>query len=49
MDIITLYDMLCAALTRYEEDDGSGDAGDAGERLYCELCSIVNEVAEKIN
>ena len=38
-----LYDRLCAALTHSEEDDGSGDAGDAGDRLYCELCGIQND------
>lgn len=43
------YDKLCAALTNYENDDGSGDAGDAGERLYLEVVWIVNSMAEKIN
>lgn len=48
-EMITFYDRLCAILTEYEEDDGSGDAGDAGERLYCNLVDIVNDMAKMIN
>lgn len=45
----TVYDQLCAALTDYEDDDGAGDAGDAGENLYLRIVAIVNTMADKIN
>ena len=48
-EMIDVYDQLCRALTNYEDEDGSGDAGDAGEALYLELVCIVNNLAEKIN
>lgn len=44
-----VYDQLCAALTDYEDNDGSGDAGDAGENLYLQIVAIVNTMADKIN
>lgn len=49
IDIHSIYDQLCSALTEYENDDGSGDAGDAGELLYQRLCIIVNDFASKLN
>ena len=48
-DIRSIYDQLCAVLTDYETNDGTGDAGDAGELLYLSLCRVVNEFAEKLN
>lgn len=48
-DIMEIYDRLCMALAGYEDDDGSGDAGDAGERLYQTIVYIVEDFASKLN
>lgn len=42
------YNMICDALGNYEMDDGSGDAGDAGERLYEEVVSIAHDISTKL-
>jgi len=37
------------AIDDYENDDGSGDAGDAGERLYQNLCWAFKDFEKELN
>lgn len=45
-DIRRIYDNLRNSLEEYETDDGSGDAGDAGERLHGNIVWVVNALAK---
>ena len=44
-----IRDDLRSALDAYENDDGSGDAGDAGERLYQSIYWAVKALENELN
>lgn len=44
-----IRDSFRSALEEYENDDGSGDAGDAGERLYQSIYWAVENLEKELN
>ena len=48
LDIMSIYDRLCFALTAYEADTTDPEY-DKGAALYNDILAVVEDMAEKLN